>query len=54
MDIEIISPTMGSVKQETISLSEFRFSDRGKIIACPQGHVPVRTKQQEEQVHGGL
>jgi hypothetical protein len=49
MDIEIISPTMGSVKQETISLSEFRFSDRGKIIACPQGHVPVRTKHKKNR-----
>jgi Transposase DDE domain len=49
MDIEIISPTMGSVKQETISLSEFRFSDRGKILSCPQGHVPVRTKHKKNR-----
>jgi hypothetical protein len=49
MDIEVISPAMGSAKEGTISLSEFRFSDRGKIIACPQGHAPVKTKHKKNR-----
>jgi hypothetical protein len=49
MGVEIISPAMGSAKEGTISLSEFRFSDRGKIIACPQGHVPVKTKHKKNR-----
>jgi len=49
MGVEIISPAMGSVKEQTISLSEFGFSGKGKIIACPQGHVPVKTKHKKNR-----
>jgi hypothetical protein len=49
MGVEVVSPVMGSTKEGTISLSEFRFSDRGKIIACPQGHVPVKTKHKKNR-----
>ena len=49
LGVEIISPAMGSVKEETISLSEFRFSEKGKVIACPQGHVPVKTKHKKNR-----
>lgn len=49
LGVEIISPAMGSVKGETISLSEFRFSEKGKVIACPRGHVPVKTKHKKNR-----
>ena len=47
MGVEMISPAMGSVKEKTISLSDFRFSERGKVISCPQGQAPVYTKHKK-------
>jgi hypothetical protein len=45
MGIEIISPAMGTPKEETLNLSDFTQTENGKIAACPQGYVPVRFKQ---------
>ena len=44
MDVEVISPTMGTSRKDKIHLSDFQQSDKGKIIACPQGHAPVKIK----------
>lgn len=49
MGIEITSPAMGSVKEGTIQLSEFQLSEKGKVIACPQGHAPVKTKHKKHR-----
>ena len=45
MGVEIISPAMGTPKEETLRLADFPQTDKGKIAACPQGHAPVRFKQ---------
>ena len=45
MGVEIISPAMGTPKEETLKLSDFTQTENGKIGACPQGHAPVRFKQ---------
>jgi len=42
MGVEIVSPVMGSSREDRIPLSAFQQSDKGKIIACPQGHAPVK------------
>lgn len=34
-------------KESAVMLSDFTFSDRGKVIACPQGHAPVKTKHKK-------
>jgi len=47
MGVEVVSPTMGTPKKETIGLSEFSFSDSGKVIACPEGHAPVSAKHKK-------
>jgi len=44
MGVEIISPAMGTPKEETINLGDFTQTENGKISACPQGHAPVRFK----------
>ncbi len=41
---EVIAPTMGSQKEDAIPLSDFTFSDRGKVVSCPEGHAPASTK----------
>jgi hypothetical protein len=45
MDVEIISPAMGTPNAETLNLGDFTQTENGKIAACPQGHAPVRLKQ---------
>jgi len=45
MGVEIISPAMGTPKEENLNLSDFTQTENGKIAACPQGHAPVRFKQ---------
>jgi len=51
MGIEVISPTMGTPKEDTLSLSDFQQSEKGKIMACPQGHAPVRIRIGKKQRH---
>jgi len=45
MGVEVISPVMGTPKEETFSLADFPQTDKGKITACPQGHAPIKFKQ---------
>ena len=49
MGIEVVSPAMGTEKEDTLSLSEFTFSEKGKITACPQGHAPVKVKHKKHR-----
>jgi hypothetical protein len=49
MGVEVISPTMGSPKQGTMSLSEFEFSEKAEIIRCPKGQAPVRVKTKKNR-----
>jgi len=46
---EVIAPTMGSQKEDTIPLSDFTFSEKGKVISCPEGHAPVGTKHKKNR-----
>ena len=49
MGVEVISPTMGTERKDTLGLSEFGFSEKGKISACPQGHAPVKVKHKKHR-----
>jgi hypothetical protein len=49
MGVKVISPTMGSPKEDTLSLSDFKLSEKGKIISCPKGHVPVSIKTKKNR-----
>ena len=49
MGVEVVSPTMGTEKEDALSLSEFSFSERGKITLCPQGHAPVKVKHKKHR-----
>jgi len=49
MGVEVVSPTMGVVKDDALSLSEFSFSEKGKITACPKGHAPVKVKHKKHR-----
>lgn len=44
MGVDVVSPVMGSSREDKIPLSDFQQSDKGKIVACPQGCAPVKIK----------
>jgi len=46
---EVIAPAIGSQKEDTIHLSDFTFSEKGKVISCPEGHTPVTTKHKKNR-----
>jgi len=45
MRVEVIAPTMGTPKEDTISLADFSQNEKGKIVACPRGHASIKFKQ---------
>ena len=49
MGVEVVSPTMGAEKDDTLSLSDFSLSEKGKVTACPQGHAPVKVKHKKHR-----
>ncbi|MCD6569503.1 MAG: transposase [Deltaproteobacteria bacterium] len=46
---EVIAPATGSPEESSVTLSDFTFSDRGKVISCPHGHASVRTKHKKNR-----
>jgi hypothetical protein len=45
--VEVISPPMGSEKEETLGLSDFQMKNSGKVIGCPQGHAPIHSTKKK-------
>jgi hypothetical protein len=44
LGVEIVSPAKSTKQEEGIGLWDFEVSEKGDVVSCPQGHVPVRTK----------
>ena len=40
---------MGSQREDAIPLSDFTFSEKGKVISCPEGYAPVWTKHKKNR-----
>jgi hypothetical protein len=47
LNVELIAPTMGTVKVNKMSLQDFTFSEKGDVAACPQGHAPEKIKKKK-------
>jgi len=45
--VELVAPTMGSVDQGKISLADFKFSEKGQIVACPRGKSPAKVRRRK-------
>lgn len=45
-DVDVVSPVMGRTGQG-LSLDDFTLDVSGKIIACPEGHSPVRVSHKK-------
>ena len=42
--IEVVSPTMGHIRSEGLTLSDFEKAETGAVSKCPEGHLPLKTK----------
>jgi len=47
LGVEVISPTKSTKEEDRITLSDFEISEKGDVISCPQGHMPVTTKKKK-------
>lgn len=45
--VELIAPTLGPGQDDTLSLKDFQFSEKGQIISCPQGNAPGKVKKRK-------
>jgi len=46
-EIELIAPTMGSVDKDKLTITDFQFSEKGEVVACPQGNAPAKVKKRK-------
>ena len=49
LGVEVVSPAKGTKEKEEagINVSDFEVSEKGDVVCCPQGHVPVRAKKKK-------
>ena len=52
--VDIVSPTMGTIKADDITLADFEISDNCQVEQCPQGHSPVFTKNKKDRITLGF
>jgi hypothetical protein len=46
-EVELIAPTMGSVDKDKLTMTDFQFSEKGEVVACPQGNAPAKVKKRK-------
>lgn len=44
LSVEVIAPTMGSLKKQAFTLADFQFSETNEMTVCPAGRLPLRIK----------
>jgi hypothetical protein len=44
LGVEVVSPAKSTKENDGITLSDFEESEKGDVVSCPQGYVPVMTK----------
>ena len=49
LGVEVVSPVMGNTPDAGLTLADFTMTDNGKVTACPQGHVPEKTKHKKNR-----
>jgi hypothetical protein len=47
LGVEIVSPTKSTKEKDGITLSDFEISEKGDLLSCPQGHIPIKTKKKK-------
>jgi hypothetical protein len=51
MAVDVIAPALGAPKEGSLSLADFPQNEKGRIMACPQGHAPVKYKEGKKGVY---
>ncbi len=46
-NVELIAPTMGTAKEDNLTVADFKFSPKGDVVACPTGHAPAKIKKRK-------
>ena len=54
LEVEVISPTMGTEKRGTCNLSDFQFLSNGHLNRCPAGHQPTLRKKKKDRYSQGF
>lgn len=47
LGVEVVSPAKSIKEKDDISLSNFKVSEKGDVVSCPQGHEPDWTKRKK-------
>lgn len=49
MGVEVISPAMGSYREDRVPLSAFTFAGQGEVVHCPQGQEPEKIRRKKDR-----
>jgi len=49
MGVDVISPAMGSYREDRIPLSDFIFTGQGEVAHCPQGQDPEKIRRKKDR-----
>jgi hypothetical protein len=47
LGVEVISPAKSTKEKDGLTLSDFDLNEKGDLVSCPQGQVPVMTKKKK-------
>jgi hypothetical protein len=53
-EVDVVSPTMGTEKQDSLTLSDFEFRSDGHVVNCPAGHQPRLCKKKKTRFSQGF
>jgi hypothetical protein len=47
LGVEVVSPVMGKLPGDRLTLAEFTLNEEALVTACPQGHAPIKVKHKK-------
>ena len=48
MGVEVVSPVMGKLDEDTVPVTAFTMSDKNEVVSCPAGCKPDKTKSKDD------
>jgi len=49
LGVEVVSPVMGKLQENALTLSDFTLNAEATVSRCPQGHAPVKVKHKKSK-----
>ncbi len=53
MGVEVVSPVMGKLGEDSVPLTAFTMNSKNEITLCPEGRAPLKTRSKEDN-HSAL